>query len=232
MNKILILEKNNIPYNIIKGNYKRITIGFYHKETLTIKCPINMPLEKLNMFIETNIKWIINHKPTYIYQEHNYLDGENYLFLGKNYKLQVIENKYSSVNIINSSIVVHTSKKEPSKIKKIINSWKIEQAELVFSEVLNKCFKEMSYYLKEFPRLEIKKYKSRWGCCFPKYNKIVINVSVIHLPVYLIEYIIYHELAHFVHLNHSLEYHHFLQKFVPNERSLKIELKNYNSMYE
>ena len=60
----------------------------------------------------------------------------------------------------------------------------------------------------------------------------MINVSVVNLPIHLIEYVIYHELAHFVHLNHSVAYHNFLQKFVPNERQLKKELIKYNSLYE
>lgn len=69
MDNLKILEENNIPYTIKKGNYKRITVGYYHKETLTIKCPINMPLSKLETFINSNIKWIINHKPADLFIE-------------------------------------------------------------------------------------------------------------------------------------------------------------------
>ena len=60
----------------------------------------------------------------------------------------------------------------------------------------------MSHYLNKYPLLEIKRYKSRWGCCYPKKNKIIINVSVVNLPLELIEYVIYHELTHFVFDNH------------------------------
>ena len=232
MNNLKILEENNIPYIIKKGNYKRITIGYYHKGYLTIKCPVNMPLLKLETFINSNIKWIINHKPDDFFKEHQYMDDEDYLFLGKSYKMKIFENKHSSVDIINDNMIIYTAKKDSLTIKKIINSWRMNQAALVFQEVLNKCFREMSNYLNEYPIIEIKRYKSRWGCCFPKYNKIVINVSVVNLPIHLIEYVIYHELAHFVYLNHSVDYHHFLQKFVPNERQLKKELIKYNSLYE
>lgn len=232
MDSLKILVDNNIPYIIKKGKYKRITIGYYHKESLTIKCPINMPFQKLETFINSNIKWIINHKPKDLFKEHLYIDDEEYLFLGKLFTIKVFENKHPLVDIINDKMVIYTPKKDHTTIKKIVNAWRVNQALLVFQEVLNKCFNEMSNYLKEFPKLEIKKYKSRWGCCFPKYNKIVINVSVVNLPIHLVEYVIYHELAHFVHLNHSAEYHKFLQKFVPNEKQLKKELVKYNSLYE
>lgn len=232
MNNLKILEDHKIPYLIKKGKYKRITIGFYHKDTLTIKCPINMPLTKLETFINSNIKWIINHKPTDFFKEHEYIDGEEYLFLGKQYKFKIFENKHASVDIMNDNMIIYTPNKDALAVKKLVNLWRHQQASLVFQEVLIKCFREMSNYLEEFPKLEIKKYKSRWGCCFPKRNKIVINVSVVNLPIHLIEYVIYHELAHFIHLNHSVEYHRFLQKFVPNEKQLKKELVKYNSLYE
>ena len=90
----------------------------------------------------------------------------------------------------------------------------------------------MNHYLTKYPILEIKKYKSRWGCCYPRKNKIIINVSVVNLPISLIEYVIFHELSHFVHLNHSKEFHEFLRKFVPNEKKIVLELKKYNPIYE
>ena len=232
MDKIDILDNIGIPYKIKKGKYKRITIGYYHGSTLLIKTPINMPFIKLEKFIVDNIKWIISKQPKGYFSKVEFLTGNKYLFLGKEYSLKIYPSKYAQIEIIKDDMVIYTPKEELPEISKIVAKWRYQQAEFILQEVLNKCFNEMKHYLEKFPVLEIKNYKSRWGCCYPKMNKIIINVSVVNLPLDLIEYVIYHELSHFIHLNHSKEFHEFLRKFVPNENKLRKEISKYNPIYQ
>jgi predicted metal-dependent hydrolase len=232
MDKINILDNLGIPYIIKKGKYKRITIGYYHGSTLIIKTPINMPFVKLEKFIVDNINWIISKQPKGYFSKVEYSTGNKYLFLGKEYELAVYQSKHAQIEHLKDKMIIYTSNLESAKIKEMVAKWRFKQAELILQEVLNKCFKEMEHYLNKYPHLEIKSYKSRWGCCYPKKNKIIINVSVVNLPLELIEYVIYHELSHFIHLNHSREFHEFLRKFVPNENKLRKEISKYNPIYE
>lgn len=232
MNKIKILDDLNIPYIIKKGKYKRIIIGYYHQSTLTIKLPINMPYNKLDKFIEDNINWIISKQPKGYFKNVTYENKEMYLFLGKEYEFSIFLSKYSQIELLNNKMIIYTNDLNSLKIRKIVSEWRLKQAEMIFQEVLNKCFKEMSHYLNKYPLLEIKRYKSRWGCCYPKKNKIILNVSVVNLPIDLIEYVVYHELAHFVYLNHSKEFHELLAKFVKNEKKIKKQMMQYNPIYE
>ena len=155
-----------------------------------------------------------------------------YLFLGKEYEFSIFLSKYSQIELLNNKMIIYTNDLNSLKIRKIVSEWRLKQAEMIFQEVLNKCFKEMSHYLNKYPLLEIKRYKSRWGCCYPKKNKIILNVSVVNLPIDLIEYVVYHELAHFVYLNHSKEFHELLAKFVKNEKKIKKQMMQYNPIYE
>lgn len=232
MHKIDTLDQLGISYEIRKGNYKRIVIGYYHKRSLTIKMPINMPMLKLDKFINDNIDWIKNKQPQGYFNAVKYQNGEKYLFLGKEYHLEIFASKYPQIEIIKNRLVVYSPSLDEATIKKNINIWRLKQAELVFQEILNKCFKEMNHYLSKYPVLEIKKYKSRWGCCYPQRNKIIINISVVNLPIHLIEYVIYHELSHFIYLNHSKEFHNLLSKFVFDEKKIIKEISKYNPVYE
>ena len=58
-----------------------------------------MQLSKLETFINSNIKWIINHKPADLFIEHQYIDGEEYLFLGKQYKMKIIPSTQNSIEV-------------------------------------------------------------------------------------------------------------------------------------
>ena len=173
MNKIEILEKVGIPYILKKGKYKRIIIGYYHQNILTIKLPINMPFSTLEKFIEKNINWIIDKQPT---NNIKYEAGGKYLFLGREYEITIFPSKYPQIEILKNQMIIYTNNLESSNIKKMISDWRMKNAELVFQEVLNKCFREMNHYLTKYPILEIKKYKSRWGCCYPRKNKIINRI--------------------------------------------------------
>jgi predicted metal-dependent hydrolase len=84
----------------------------------------------------------------------------------------------------------------------------------------------------KYPNLIIKSSKSRWGCCYINENKIMLNISLIHVPLDLIEYVVFHELVHFVIPNHSKEFHDLLNRYVHNEKEKRNRLKNYCIVYK
>ena len=229
---IKILDDRGIKYDIKYSKSPRISISVTKDAVVKIRYHKSIHKEKVLEYIEKNISWIeTNFIKNYIpkRQFHNH---ERYLYLGKEYKIRICECSSSKVFLENNELVIFTKNQSFEYIQKIVNKFKTEQAEIVFSMILDKCFREMSNYLQKFPKLEFKKYKRRWGCCYPKEYRIVLNIALIHVPVYLIEYVIYHELCHFVFENHQKEFHDLLKKFVPNERKYYKELEQYRTNYE
>lgn len=77
------------------------------------------------------------------------------------------------------------------------------------------------FYLKhdfdlDMPTIEIKKYKGRWGSCFYREHKATFNLSLIHLDPKLIDYVIIHELTHFLQANHSPLFYQEIEKRMPD----------------
>ena len=68
--------------------------------------------------------------------------------------------------------------------------------------------------------------KSRWGSCSSRKN-ISINVYLKYLPEKLIEYVIFHEMAHLVELNHSKKFWNIINSKFPDYKSLENELSVY-----
>ena len=91
-------------------------------------------------------------------------------------------------------------------------------------------FMRIKYYIEnlfdlEMPEIEIKKLKSRWGACFPKQNKVSFNLVLVHLDKELIDYVIIHELCHFIWLNHSKQFYHEIEKRLPDYKVREQRLK-------
>ncbi len=228
--KIQILEDNNIPYIIIKKRFKRVSIKYNSNCILEIRQPLGFLDVEMIKFVEKHIDWIIVHKPIKPLPHEKYVDNDSYLLLGKEYVLKIVYSNHQDVMLCNNQIIVHTA--SDKHIEKLLDKFRFEQAEIVFNEILYRSFTAMSEHLIKYPTLTIKTAKSRWGCCYVKENRIMLNISLIHVPLSLIEYVIFHELVHFVYPDHSKSFHALLNKYVPNEKKKRSEIKFYNIIYK
>lgn len=75
-------------------------------------------------------------------------------------------------------------------------------------------------------KVYFKKMKTRWGSCSSRKN-ISINVYLKYLPENLIEYVIFHETAHLVELNHSKEFWNIISSKFPDYKNLERKLSIY-----
>jgi len=77
-----------------------------------------------------------------------------------------------------------------------------------------------------FQNVVVKNVRTRWGSCSRRKN-INLNIHLMRLPDHLIDYVILHELAHTVELNHGKKFWKLLDSFVGNAKMFDKELKNY-----
>lgn len=101
-------------------------------------------------------------------------------------------------------------------IKRIYEEW-----------LRNKCFDICKIYVDEyynkmqkfgviFPKIRIKKLKSRWGCCIPKLCQVEFAMNLVKTPKECIEYVVVHELAHLKYVYHDDKFYNFVSLFIPD----------------
>jgi len=91
---------------------------------------------------------------------------------------------------------------------------------------LTQRISEYSQIMKlDYTGLKFRKMKSRWGSCNSR-QEITLNTQLIKVKKDLIDYVVVHELAHLVHMNHSKKFHNLVEKYLPNSKLLRKELKN------
>ena len=67
--------------------------------------------------------------------------------------------------------------------------------------------------------------KTRWGVCNRKNLSITINSELIKLDIEKIDYVIIHELAHFIHFNHSINFWNIVAKYCSNYKAIRKSMK-------
>lgn len=229
---IKALEERSIPYVISYTKTNKVSIIVTKEALVKIRFNKSIPLKRINEYVNDHIKWIEEKYLMYYVPKRCYKNNERYLILGKEYKLDIVLAKTNKVFTEGDYLVVYTKSDDSIEIKKLLDKYTTDLAVDTFNILLLECFNKMKDKLPHYPSLKIKNYKSRWGCCYQKQNLIILNKALVHVPTYLIEYVIYHELTHLLYMDHQEGFHNFLQQYVKNERALRKELNKYRTTYE
>ncbi len=187
-----------------------------------------------------------------------YVEGEIIVVLGNALTLKIIEiesTKTDYVKIENASLCVYINDTHAhSQIERLVHAFLSHTIDVIFLESMqnfqelvqrqlqNRSFKQILPQIpipmqKQSnlgairicnPKLSIKKMKSLWGSCTPTRNKISLNWHLIHAPRNCIDYVVLHELCHFVYQNHSKDFYDFLGEIMPEYKVYRNELKRYS----
>jgi len=161
------------------------------------------------------------------------------------YNLKITVNKklkHSYISIDkDKNVLVKTPYKSQSFIDSLLlekRDWiekrllKIEELTLINSEeIYSKEYlqERLEFYSDSmnlpFRELKFRKMRSRWGSCSSQ-KVITLNTKLCCVKKELIDYVIVHELAHLKHMNHSKEFHMFVESHLPNSKSYRKELQN------
>ena len=68
--------------------------------------------------------------------------------------------------------------------------------------------------------------KRRWDACFYQKNRVCFNLVLAHIDYALIDYVIVHELCHFLEANHSKAFYHEIEKRMPDYKERERLLKD------
>ena len=76
----------------------------------------------------------------------------------------------------------------------------------------------------KFTTVKFRKMRSRWGSCSST-GILTFNTELLKVKKELIDYVVVHELAHLVHMNHSKDFHSLVNSYLPASKELRGELK-------
>ena len=68
--------------------------------------------------------------------------------------------------------------------------------------------------------------KTRWGVCNKRDNSVTLNSKLMEFDLEKLDYVIIHELAHFIHFNHSKDFWNLVCKYEPNYKKIRKEMKD------
>ncbi len=229
---ILIFDGKPLQCRFRASHRRSVSIIITPEMEIRIAYPVRLKVKDLEKFILSKSSWIVRHLdrmaklPPKI-PPLNYQPGEIHLFLGKEYALRFIKSNQWHCDISESNLDVYSpDERNTEKIKNIIDNFYRKNASDIFQQRHEILGPEFSPRLKGWlPPPGIRKMKRKWGVFYSRTNTYKLNLEMIKMPVYCIDYVILHENCHQVHRKHDKKFHLLMSELMPQWKAVKKELE-------
>ena len=230
---VITLGERQIKYDLERKNVKNLNLRIRSDCSVYVSANTKISLETIEGFLASKSSYILAaldkyaEFSKYVIDDHSYLTGECFRYLGRELRLKVIQGK-NHVNTdgvylyLTIQDIANTATKE-----KLIVKWYDTQCRDLFPELIENIYPTFRKYNVPMPKLILRDMTSRWGSCQAKRGTITLNKRLIETPRECIEYVILHELTHFIQPDHSQNFYDLLGAFMPDWKERKVTLEKY-----
>jgi predicted metal-dependent hydrolase len=229
-NNYIQFGKSKIDFSLEFLERKSLGIQVHPDRSVKVLAPSDSSLEKVKEKLKAKAPWILKQQDFFLSfhprtPKRKYISGETHLYLGRQYRLKVVEDSSESVKLQGGFIRVFTNDTSDKKrIKLLLNKWYTEKAKIHFNQLFEATRPLFVPYKTAAPYLSIRRMSKRWGSCGID-GKILLNTELIKAPKPCIEYVLAHEFCHLVHPNHSRAFFRLLGKVCPEWGEVKERLE-------
>lgn len=198
------LAGQEIGYTL-KRSGKRRSIGLrIDDDGLTVSLPLRASEKWLHSVLREKTQWIVetlagwqSRKPEPV----RWADGQSIQFMGETLCLRVVPSLFEASPMLRGrQLFVHvTDSANHQIIEQAVTQWYRREAEVMFRERVANYAPALNVSPSE---VKLSSARTQWGSCTVR-GTVHLNWQLIKLPLRLIDYVVVHELAHLVEMNHS-----------------------------
>ncbi len=220
------LAGKEITY-VLKRTTKRRTIGLRIDDNgLTVAMPWRASEKWLHEVLQEKARWIVEKldgwqtsKPAPLLWE----DGQPIPFMGESLTLRVVGSLFDAPPLLRGrQLLVHVmDSANRAAIEEAVTQWYRRQAETLFKERVA----HFAPLLNVSPMdVKLSTARTQWGSCTVR-GTVHLNWQLVKMPLRLLDYVVVHELAHLVEMNHSAAFWRVVKQACPDYVKLRNELR-------
>ena len=224
-------DNKKLEFEVRYGKRRTLVIQMEPMEKILVLSPIGLSEDYIMEKVRSKGGWILKKLAQFkeigwLPLKKQFITGESFLHLGKNYKLQVLLTRdiiRPKVELAKDNIFIFSPLKEPEILRVALQKWYKKEAKKI---ILQKVEYFKKIIMAEPAEIKIKEQKRRWGSCSSRGN-IYFNWRIIMAPDQVIDYIVVHEIAHLIHRNHSPIFYRLIESIMPDYKTRKKWLKDF-----
>jgi predicted metal-dependent hydrolase len=224
------LQLGSLVVEVIKKDIKNVHLSV-HPPTgaVRIAAPKRMKMDAIRLFAISKLAWIKKHQQRLRAQERepipDYIDRESHYLWGKRYLLKVVQRDGPvSIDVQHRTIVLHVrTSTSREKRAAYLEAWYREQLRAALPALLNKWHPLLKVTAE---RVFVQRMKTKWGSANPVRHTIRLNTHLAKKPLECLDYVVLHELAHFIAPRHDERFIALLDMHMPHWKTIRAQLNH------
>ncbi|MDR0480402.1 MAG: M48 family metallopeptidase [Gallionellaceae bacterium] len=212
----------------LKRTGRRRSIGLrIDDDGLTVAMPERASEKWLNSVLQEKAGWIVEKLESWQSRKPvatQWIDGQFIKFIGEPLTLRVVASLFSAPPLLQGrQLYVHvTQVTDQAAIRQEVEQWYRQQAETLFRQRVS----HFSALMGVTPStVNLSSARTQWGSCTAQ-GSVRLNWQLIRMPLRLIDYVVAHELAHLIELNHSPAFWRVVARACPDYARRRAELRS------
>jgi len=228
--EICILDMPNSGSVSVIIDRKKISscrLKIFPSQKIKLSVPIETSSNWIDRYLQNKKNWITekleNFAKTKNYDVTNVIQhGTSIRMLGQDMIFSICRSETKQVSTKYRCICIGLPDTSNTKeIKCLFESWWKKQSFSVYYKILDFLYPVIEKHNIRKPNLLIKKMKTLWGSSSPHNNTIALNFYLLKARKPCIEYVILHELIHFMFPHHNRQFYDFLTLYMPDWKDRK-----------
>lgn len=226
--RTIMLEGQALEYTLERKSVKNVNLHVRKDGSIYVSANAMVSAEQVDGFLINKSQFILNALKRFREQTEmrpqpkQYVSGETFYIQGRALRLKAVHASKNQVYTDGVHIFLElTDLSDNGKRQRMVCNFLDHQCRDVFSEIVQEIYPVFQKYGVAMPVVRIRDMDTRWGSCLVKKGVITLNKRLLEAPRYCIEYVVMHELCHFIHPNHSKRFYGFLSMLMPDWKERK-----------
>jgi predicted metal-dependent hydrolase len=227
----IVLAGETVDYRLTRA--RRRTIGMEVDLTgLSVRAPRWVTLAEIEDALQERANWIVKALAEWRSRRREVMprewkSGAPILYRGRELALEVYPARKTRIapDLFHLT-VLHPHAQDESQVAQVVGKWLRDEA---WSLVAPQVAAYAGRIPRATPGLRLSNARSEWGSCNAR-GEIRLNWRLVQLPPVLAEYVVAHEVAHLVELNHSPRFWTLVESLLPGHAALRRELEDWTAL--
>lgn len=227
MNFSVKTDGGTLPVQVTFKPIQSIRLKVFPSGEIRISVPENTPETFISDLLVKKRSWIekrleLFHQTSPIEKEDTIRSGTATRILGRQLFIKVLAAPRKRVVHEDRFLLIYTPTPEnQSEVDRQFQNWWQKNSKLYFQETLDRFYPIVGKHGVEPPTLTVRKMQTLWGSCTRSKGALTLNYYLYKAPVRCIEYVILHELLHFLYPRHDRNFYGLLTVHMPDWQERK-----------
>lgn len=219
---------SGIDIDVVYKQIKNLHIAVYPPlGRVRVAAPERYDDDAIRMAVIQRLPWIKRQREefrkTERQSEREMVNGESHYVWGQRYRLKVVHapGKIRIEQVGNKLVMIASEESTTEQRQEAMTEWYRDELKREIPLVIRKWERELQTIV---PKWTVRRMKTKWGSCNRESRHIWLNLELAKKNPSCLEYIIVHEMTHYVEGKHNDRFAELMDQRLPDWRSRRSEL--------